>query len=54
MHARPWLIINLCESDTADEIEIIHFSFAEIKVIFPAFERRPVEISALDINVCVC
>lgn len=35
-----------------DVIEIIHFSSAEIKVIFPVFERRPVEISGLDINVC--
>lgn len=34
MHARPWLIINLCESDMVDVIEIIHFPLLKSKSFF--------------------
>ena len=38
---RPWLIINLCESDTVDVIEIIHFPRLKSKSFFLYLKGGP-------------
>lgn len=59
---RPGLIINLCESDVVDVMEIIHFLQLKSKSsispsLLPVLERRPADISESKkkcVAVCVC
>ena len=54
---RPWLIINLCESDTVDVIEIIHFPRLKSKSFFLYLKGGPWRYQGwilMCVCVCVC